>query len=294
MEGFEAHRPQLFGIAYRMLGSAADAEDVVQDAYLKWQSAPRDDVRSERAFLSTMVTRLCLDQLASARVRREKYVGPWLPEPVRTGFGAQPEAPTAKAPPDLESISLAFLVLLQNLTPLERAVYLLHEVFDYSHSEIAQILQREEASCRQLLHRAKSSVSAGRPRFAADKQAHQKLLGNFMMAVGGGDLEGLKKLLAHDVTAWSDGGGKASAATQAVRGVDHVARFYHGIGQKMPRDASLAVEEINGWPTFVIRRNGEIESVIDLETDGQLIYGIRSVRNPDKLARLSSGVGTPI
>ncbi|MFT3927811.1 MAG: RNA polymerase sigma-70 factor [Myxococcales bacterium] len=285
MEGFEAHRPQLFGIAYRMLGSAADAEDVVQDAYLKWQSAPRDDVRSERAFLSTMVTRLCLDQLASARVRREKYVGPWLPEPVRTEFGSARELQSAD-PPDLESISLAFLVLLQSLTPLERAVYLLHEVFDYSHAEISQILGREEASCRQLLHRAKSSVTAGRPRFAPDKQAHQNLLGKFMMAIGAGDLDGLKKLLANDVTAWSDGGGKASAATQALHGVDHVARFYHGLGKKVPPELSFAVEEINGWPALVLRNSEGVETVINLETDGQLIYGIRAVRNPDKLARL--------
>jgi len=286
MEGFEAHRPHLFGIAYRMLGSAADAEDVVQDAYLKWQSAPRDDVRSERAFLSTMITRLCLDQLASARVRREKYVGPWLPEPVRTGSDAA-VPPSFLDPPDLESISLAFLVLLQSLTPLERAVYLLHEVFDYSHGEIAQILGREEASCRQLLHRAKASVSAGRPRFAPDKQAHQALLGNFMSAIGGGDLEGLKRLLAHEVTAWSDGGGKASAATQVLHGIDQVARFYHGLGKKMPVEGiAIAVEEINGWPALVIREKGEIGTVISLETDGQLIYGIRAVRNPDKLARL--------
>jgi RNA polymerase sigma-70 factor (ECF subfamily) len=268
-----------------MLGSAADAEDVVQDAYLKWQSAPRDDVRSERAFLSTMVTRLCLDQLASARVRREKYVGTWLPEPVRTGLGVQPE-PQAAVPPDLESISLAFMVLLQSLTPVERAVYLLHEVFDYSHGEIAQILGREEASCRQLLHRAKDSVHAGRPRFAPDKQAHQRLLGNFMTAIGAGDLDGLKSLLANDVTAWSDGGGKVSAATQVLEGADRVARFYHGVGKKMPPDTSFAIEEINGWPALVLRMAGEIESVINLETDGQLIYGIRAMRNPDKLARL--------
>jgi RNA polymerase sigma-70 factor (ECF subfamily) len=286
MEGFEAHRPQLFGIAYRMLGSAADAEDVVQDAYLKWQSAPRDDVRSERAFLSTMVTRLCLDQLASARVRREKYVGPWLPEPVRTEFGSAPFEQPSADPPDLESISLAFLVLLQSLTPVERAVYLLHEVFDYSHAEIAQILGREETACRQLLHRAKASVNAGRPRFAPDKQAHQNLLGKFMMAVGGGDLDGLKKLLASDVTAWSDGGGKATAATQALHGAEHVARFYHGLGKKMPRDLGFAIEEINGWPAIVLRNPEGIETVINLETDGQLIYGIRAVRNPDKLARL--------
>jgi RNA polymerase sigma-70 factor (ECF subfamily) len=272
-DAFEAHRAMLLGIAYRMLGSRAEAEDVVQDAFLRWRSAPRAEVRSDRAYLATVVTRLCLDQLKTARARRETYVGPWLPEPVRTD-----------APTDTESISLAFLVLLESLTPIERAVYLLCEVFDHSHAEAAEIVGRDEAACRQLLHRARAHVAARRPRFAPSQDAHRRLLVGFAAACAAGDLAGLRRLLAEDVSAWADGGGKAFAARRVVRGADAVARYYLGVTARAPRGSTLEVAEVNGWPALLARVAGRLASVIALETDGERVYAIRAIVNPDKLA----------
>jgi RNA polymerase sigma-70 factor (ECF subfamily) len=191
---FEAHRPLLFGIAYRMLGDRAAAEDIVQEAFLKTRDAPALD--SPKAWLSTVVTRLCLDQLKSARARRESYVGPWLPEPLPTDDKI-----------DRETISMAFLVLLETLSPVERAVFLLHEVFDYSHAEVADIVGKEEVAVRQILHRAKSHVVARRPRFSGSREQHQRLLMGFVQACTVGDVDGLKQLLADDVVSLSDGGG---------------------------------------------------------------------------------------
>jgi RNA polymerase sigma-70 factor (ECF subfamily) len=272
---FEAHRPTLVAIAYRMLGSAAEAEDIVQEAWLRWQAAPRDEVRSGRAFLSTVVTRLCLDHLKSARTNREIYVGPWLPEPVRTD-----------SPVDPETISVAFLVLLESLTPVERAVYLLHEVFGYSHAEVSQMVDKEEATCRQLLHRAREHLQARRPRFAPSKQAHERLVTGFLSACTSGDIDGLKRLLSEDVTAWADGGGKAAAATRPVQGAETVARMYIGFMKKAPPGVELEIAEVNGWPSVVVRLNGAVFDVISLETDGERIHGIRAVLNPDKLTRI--------
>ncbi|KFE68036.1 RNA polymerase sigma-70 factor [Hyalangium minutum] len=276
MAVFETHRPMLVAIAYRMLGSAAEAEDIVQEAWLRWQSAPRDAVRSGRAFLATVVTRLCLDHLKSARANREVYVGPWLPEPVRTDSAVDPE-----------TISVAFLVLLESLTPVERAVYLLHEVFGYSHAEVSQMVGKEEAACRQLLHRAREHLQARRPRFAPSKQAHERLVTGFLSACVSGDLEGLKRMLSDDVTAWSDGGGKAfGASTRPVHGADAVARLYIGIVKKAKFGFGAEVLEVNGWPSLVVRLNGTVFDVISLETDGERIHGIRAILNPDKLARI--------
>jgi RNA polymerase sigma-70 factor (ECF subfamily) len=276
LESFEAHRPSLFAIAYRMLGSAAEAEDIVQEAWLRWQSTARGAVRSERAFLSTVVTRLCLDRLKSAQVSREEYVGPWLPEPVRTDTQVDPE-----------SISLAFLVLLESLSPVERAVYLLQEVFGYSHAEVAEMVGKEEAACRQILHRAREHIHARRPRFAPSKQAHERLVTGFMSACVSGDLAGLKRLLADDVTSWADGGGKVrGAALNPVRGADAVARLFVGLMKKAPSGIIPELSEVNGWPTVVLRLNGAVFDVISFETDGEHIHAIRSVLNPEKLTRL--------
>ncbi|MDY7226048.1 RNA polymerase sigma-70 factor [Hyalangium rubrum] len=275
-EAFEAHRPTLQAIAYRMLGSAAEAEDIVQEAWLRWQATPRDEVRSERAFLSTVVTRLCLDHLKSARATREVYPGPWLPEPVQTDAGVDPE-----------TISLAFLVLLESLSPVERAVYLLHEVFGYSHAEVARMVGKEEAACRQSLHRAREHIQARRPRFAPSKQAHERLVLGFLSACVSGDLESLKHLLAEDVTVWSDGGGKArGAATRPVRGADSVARLYIGGAKKAAHGVVPEIIEVNGWPALVLRLQGVVLNVITFETDGERIHAIRSVLNPDKLVRV--------
>ena len=200
---FQSLRPHLFSVAYRMLGSASDAEDVVQDAWLRAASAPAA-LESARAWLTTVVTRLCLDRLKSARARREEYVGPWLPEPVPTGAVDSADTMLSRH----ESVTMAFLVLLESLSPLERAVFLLREVFDYEYADIAQITGRDEAACRQLFSRAKKHISDHRPRFPASPEAHAKMVGRFMEACLAGDMDGLMSLLAEDVTAWSDGGGK--------------------------------------------------------------------------------------
>ncbi len=275
-EAFEEHRPTLQAMAYRMLGSAAEAEDVVQEAWLRWQAASHEAVRSVKAYLSTVVTRLCLDRLKSARATRELYVGPWLPEPIRTD-----------TPVDPETISLAFLVLLESLSPVERAVYLLHEVFGYSHSEVAEMVGKEEAACRQILHRAREHIHARRPRFAPSKAQHERLLTGFLSACFSGDLAGLKQLLAEDVTLWTDGGGKSKgAARNPVHGADSVARLYLGLMKKNQLELVPEITEVNGWPALVLRVNGAVFNVFTIETDGERIHAIRSILNPDKLHRI--------
>src|SRR3954466_16146302 len=203
---FEAYRPLMFSIAYRMLGSVTEAEDIVQEAYLRYQATPTDEIVSHKAFLSTIVTRLCLNQLQSARAQREAYIGPWLPEPVLTGVDER-FAPLQQAELH-ESLALAFLVLLEQLTPLERAVFLLREVFDYDYAEIAAIVGKAEAACRQLLRRAKQHIADHRPRFKPTPEAHRQILTHFLQAVGSGELAGLLAMLADDVELWADGGGK--------------------------------------------------------------------------------------
>jgi RNA polymerase sigma-70 factor (ECF subfamily) len=272
---FEAHRPLLFGIAYRMLGDRAAAEDAVQEAFLRARDAP--PLESPRAWLSTVVTRLCLDQLKSARARRESYVGPWLPEPL----------PTSDDPLlSRETISIAFLVLLETLSPVERAVFLLHEVFDYSHADVAEIVGKEEAAVRQILHRAKQHVVARRPRFAGSREPQQRQLMGFVQACTGGDVDGLKKLLADDVVSLSDGGGKVLAALNPVEGADKVARMLVGLTKKGAAGATWELRTINGDIAVVGFLGGRVDSVLTLATDGEKITEIEIVRNPDKLSRL--------
>jgi RNA polymerase sigma-70 factor (ECF subfamily) len=275
---FGAARPRLFGLAYRMLGSAAEAEDVLQEAHLRWQAADRESVTTPQAWLTTVVTRLCLDQLKSARVRRESYVGPWLPEPVATE--------RREDPLDLESISLAFLVLLEALSPLERAVFVLREVFDYSFTEIGEALGRDEAACRQLGHRAKEHLRSKRPRFARSREQHEKLLMAFLGAVTQGDLPGLQQLLADDAVALSDGGGRAKAALNPVHGADRVARLCVGLAKKGGAGVEAAIEEINGWPGMVLRVGDAVFGALQIETDGEKIYSLHIIINPDKLSRV--------
>lgn len=274
---FEAHRSRLFAIAYRMLGSRTEAEDMVQEAFLRWQAAPHEQVESARAYLSTIITRLCLDQLKSARAQRETYVGPWLPEPLRTG-----SLPTNE-PVDPQSISLAFMVLLEALSPVERAVYLLHEVFDYSHAEVAAIVGKEEAACRQLFHRARAHIQERRPRFAPSRADHERLLTGFLTAVQAGDLEGLRGMLAKDAVTWSDGGGKRLAARNLIHGADANARLFLGLARKAQPGFELEFAEINGWPALIMRQDGEVSDVLGIETDGAQIHAVYLMRNPDKL-----------
>ncbi len=284
-DAFEGERRHLFAIAYRMTGSAADAEDIVQDAYERWHAAPRDDVLSPRAFLSKVVTRLCLDALGSARRRRESYVGPWLPEPVlTTDFG-----PGAETDPTL---SLAFLLLLERLTPVERAVYLLREVFEYSHREIAEIIGSNDAAVRQVHHRASAHLAKDRARFTSTREDHERLLGAFLIATRTGDLDGLTRLLAHDAVALSDSGGKARAARRPVLGAENVAKFFVGLARK-PEGAHLSVRlvDANGLPAALLTLDGAATPygllAIHVDSAG-LICGVQLVANPDKLARVAA------
>ena len=272
---FQEQRPRLFALAYRMLGSAADADDVLQDAWLRLRAADTAGIESPGAWLTTVVTRLCLDQRKSARSRRESYVGQWLPEPL-------PNASEL----DRESLSMAFLLLLEQLSPAERAIYLLHEVFDYRHAEIAEMLGISAAHCRQLGLRAKTHLRERRPRFAPSPESHQRLLTEFLMAAQQGQLEPLKRLLSEQVVLRSDGGGKASAATKPIHGSERVARFFIGLAGKMarhPLPIEFRILLVNGWPALVTLENGQVRFVLSLESDGQLIHSLYSVLNPDKL-----------
>jgi RNA polymerase sigma-70 factor, ECF subfamily len=282
METFENYRPMLFGIAYRMLGSVMEAEDMVQEAYLRFQATPPETIRAPKAFLATVVTRLCLDHLKSAQEKRTTYYGPWLPEPLSTV-----DAPPQKMI-ERESISMAFLVLLESLSPAERAVFLLHEVFDYEYAEIAQMVDKEEATCRQLLHRAKKHISEHRPRFQSSPEVHQEILGKFLMAAGSGDMEGLTHLLAEDVATYADGGGKVYAAPRPTVGRELVARLIMGLSkQALKGGYSFEIGQFNGQPGLVYRKDGHIENVLLLEISDGLIRNIRNIANPDKLKHLS-------
>jgi RNA polymerase sigma-70 factor (ECF subfamily) len=277
MEGdeFERHRRLLTGIAYRMLASSAEAEDAVQDAWLRWRSADAAAIMNARAWLSSTSVRICIDRLKSARARREIYPGTWLPEPVLT-----------TTPLDLESIQLGFLVLLERLNPIERAVFLLHQVFDYSHAEIGEILDISETASRQVLHRAKKHVAADRPRFEASRETHERLLSAFLAAVSRGDVDAISSVLAEDVILYGDGGGKVRGAIRRpVVGRGRVARFFAGLIAKLPPSPGLDVEitDVNGWPALVGRSGGAVTFVLNIETDGAQIATIRNVLNPQKL-----------
>jgi RNA polymerase sigma-70 factor (ECF subfamily) len=283
---FEDYRSLLFAMAYRMLGSVMEAEDIVQEAYLRYRATPPESIRTLKSFLTTIVHHLCLDHLKSAQAQRETYVGPWLPEPVITGDGASLLSPLRQIT-DRESISMAFLVLLESLSPLERAVFLLREVFDYEYAEIARITERDEAACRQLFSRAKKHISDHRPRFPASPEAHAKMVGRFMDACVAGDMDGLTSLLSENVTAWSDGGGKVPGALrQPVQGRDTVARAVFNFLSQAPEGTTVEVIEANGLPALLVRVKGQIFSVLTLEVEGDVIRALRNVANPDKLAHL--------
>ncbi|MBA3491949.1 MAG: RNA polymerase sigma-70 factor [Rubrobacteraceae bacterium] len=279
-EVFDRNRPLLFSIAYRMTGSVMEAEDAVQEAYLRWQQASEDEVRSPSSYLSTVVTRLCIDRLRSARVRREQYVGPWLPEPV---LGEQAKEIESKA--DLEdTLSMSFLVLLESLTPVERAVFLLREVFGYEYAEIASLVGKSEANCRQISRRARQSVAARRPRFESSPKQEERLMEGFLQASLEGDMEALLALLSEDVTLYSDGGGKTRAALRPIYGADKVARFLTGILSNIPPDFAVRQTRINGRPGLVgYFGDGSPQSVVSIEVAEGSIMAIRLVVNPEKL-----------
>jgi RNA polymerase sigma-70 factor (ECF subfamily) len=281
---FEEHRPYLLSVAYRMLGSLAEAEDVVQDAWLRLQGASAEDIRSPRPYLVTVVSRLCLDQLKSARRQRETYIGPWLPEPVATSLG-DPAPAVEENVIMRESLSLAFLSLLESLNPLERAVFLLREVFDYSYPETAEILGKSEPACRQAFSRAKKSLVARRPRFATSHEEQRRLTEEFLRAAGAGDMEGLTNLLAEDVTIWSDGGGKVNAALNPIVGRDKVLRFMFGpAGQQLAE--SIRLGEVNGQPALIGDSREGLPVVVVPEFREGKLAAFRAILNPDKLTHL--------
>jgi RNA polymerase sigma-70 factor, ECF subfamily len=285
---FEAYRPLLFGIAYRMVGSVVDAEDLVQETYLRSLASADEQVRSPSAYLCTIITRLCINHLRSARVQRETYIGPWLPEPLLTDdYAAGPEARLEET----ESISMAFLVLLERLSPLSRAVFLLREVFDYDYAEIAEIVAKDTAACRQIFSRARKQLSANRRRrFEASLEEHQRVLAAFIQAVMDGNLQGLTRMLSDDVVLWADGGGKArGAATRPVSGAMNVASFVLSSRRFLDAEhADFELANVNGLPGLVVREHGLPRGVLTFEMASGGVSRLRVVANPDKLTRLQT------
>src|SRR5580692_3304553 len=283
LAAFNRHRGLLFSIAYRMLGSVADAEDMLQETFIRWQQAREEEFRSPRAFLITIISRLCINHLQSARVKREEYVGQWLPEPIVTGPGSDPLEIIRVD----ESLSVAFLVMLERLTAVERAVFLLREVFEYEYSEIAAVLGQSEANCRQILSRAKQHVSAIRPRFKTSSQKNSDLLERFLKATSDGDMEGLVALLSSDVVLHSDGGGKAIAVPNLIQGADNVARgIFGGLQKIVPNNLVRRVMELNGELGVVSYFHGKPHSVLTLGAGEGRIHAIYILTNPEKLAHL--------
>ena len=286
VETFETYRAYLFGIAYRMLGSAMDAEDIVQETYVRYQATPPDTIHSLKAYLATILTRLCLDQLHLARRQREVYVGPWLPEPLLTEPTPEVTDPAERVDTE-ESISLAFLLLLEQLQPLERAVFLLREVFEYEYAEIATMLGKSEGACRRSFSRAKRHLAEHRPRFSASSETHRQLLASYFQAVETGEMTALKELLAEEVTLWADAGGKIKqAALRPITGWEAVARFSLGTKRFLPEGTQAQVAQVNGQPALIVRAGGQAVFVLTIEVEAGKIQAIRIIANPDKLARV--------
>jgi RNA polymerase sigma-70 factor, ECF subfamily len=288
LDAFNKHRRLLFAIAYRMLGSVADAEDMLQETYLRWQQALAREIQTPRAFLVTIISRLCLNHRQSARMRREEYFGEWLPEPLITEAGDRDLGAHAEVEVD-DSLSFAFLVLLERLTPMERAVFLLREVFEYEYAEIAAILGQSEANCRQLLRRGRQHVAENRPRFNPSPQQREQLMKEFLQATAGGNLQRLVELLASDVVLHSDGGGKGPALPVLIHGAEKVSRALVGASRKfVPRNIVTRLASINGELGAISYHEDKPFSVITLDiTDGR-IRGVYIVSNPQKLAHVAA------
>lgn len=284
LDAFKHHRRLLFSIAYRMLGTVTDAEDMVQETFLRWQQTPRTTVRSPKNYLATTITRLCIDYLRSARVRREQYVGPWLPEPLLTQQDPAEQVELA------DSLSIAFLVMLERLSPLERAVFLLREVFEYDYPEIAQIVGKSTENCRQILRRSRQHLATERPRFPVSLQQQEQITAQFLDASTQGNLQELLTLLAPNVTFWSDGGGQVTAALKPLYGTMKVARFLLAIQRKSLSATGADLANINGQPGIILRLGSVIHSVMTFEFVDGCIQTIYSIRNPEKLRQLSESV----
>lgn len=285
VETFNQYRPLLFSIAYRMLGSASDAEDAVQESFLRWEGAADGDVQAPRSYLSAVVTRLCIDELRSARARREVYVGQWLPEPVLTERMPEMTQTVELA----ESLSFAFLRLLESLGPVERAVFLLREVFDYSYDEIAGIVGKSEANCRQIVKRAQQHLREHRPRFQVSREEQERVTQRFIEVCAGGDMDGLLGMLAPEVVLTADSGGKVHAPLNVLHGPANVARFFMGVLRKLGPAAKIEahIAEVNGQPGLLIYVNGQLDDILMFEIGPGGIEGINMVNNPDKIARIA-------
>jgi RNA polymerase sigma-70 factor (TIGR02957 family) len=290
VEAFEAHRPLLVSVAYRMLGSLAEAEDVVQEAWLRWDRTDQDDIEDARAFLVRVTTRLAIDRLRSLKARRESYLGPWLPEPILT------EANVGEATELAESVSLALLVVLETLSPLERAVFVLREAFDYSYAEIGEIIGRQESTVRQLARRARDHVQQRQPRFDADQATRRRVTEQFLAACNNGNVDALMAILAPGVTLYADSGGRVRAPRRPIVGADKVARFFlsvwkipyrEWVGVTEGPDLELQVVQVNDGPAILGTAGEQPIGVLTLDVADGVIQAIRFVANPDKLSGLS-------
>lgn len=292
-EEFESHRGLLFSVAYRMLGTAADAEDVVQDTWLRWSGVDRAKVEDARAYLVRVVTNTAIDRLRSARARRESYVGPWLPEPVLTSPDVAEDVELT------ESVSLAMLVVLETLSPLERAVFVLREVFGFSHAEVAATLERSEESVRQVAHRARRHVADRRPRFSPDRAEQRRVTEEFLAAAVGGDLERLLAVLAPDVVLVADGGGKRPAPRRPLAGAEEVARFLIGIGDRpydgvAAEDMTAEITDVNGLTGVIVSGGGSVLTAISAVIEGGRVHAFHLVANPDKLQHVAERRPAPL
>ncbi|WP_019507208.1 RNA polymerase sigma-70 factor [Pleurocapsa sp. PCC 7319] len=282
LEDFDQYRSLLFAIAYRMLGSVMDAEDMVQETFLRWQQTSQQSVKSTKSYLTTIVTRLCIDQLRSARVQREQYVGSWLPEPIVTESSTDPSKMAELA----DSLTIAFLVLLEQLSPLERAVFLLREAFGYDYKEISQIVKKKPTNCRQIARRARQHLTKRRSRFSVSLQQQERLTRKFIAASQRGDLQGLLDLLAEDITFWSDGGGKVVACLKPLHGAAKVAGFLRAIyrrSQKLGLKYELELVRVNGQPGIVYTLGSKLENVVAIDIVDNRIQSLYFMRNPNKL-----------
>jgi RNA polymerase sigma-70 factor (ECF subfamily) len=291
---FEANRDLMFAVAYRVLGTITDAEDAVQDAWLRWSAAHREHVADQRAYLARVVVNTALNRLRAVRARREAYVGPWLPEPLLTEVGPDPADRAELA----ESVSMAMLVVLESLTPDERAVFVLREVFGFSHAEIGATLGRPDAAVRQLAHRAREHVQARRPRFDVDWNQQREVTERFLAAAAGGDIEGLVSVLADDVTLLTDGGGKAKAPLRPITGAGKVARFMAGVARRPYMGVAVSAmsvdaAEINGVPGTLISWGGQPVAVLTMAVADGRVTAIQLLTNPDKLSAVASGRTLP-
>ena len=283
-EIFERHRGRAFSVAYRILGSVADAEDVVQDAWLRWQNTDTSEIQTPEAWLVTTVARLAIDQLRSARARRETYVGPWLPEPI-IGIAQESEPSPEDRLSLADDISMALLHMLERLAPEERAAFLLHDAFDYGYGELAALLGKSEAACRQTVSRARRRVKETHPRFDTSAREHLRLATAFSSAIASADPKALLDCFSDDVVFYSDGGGKALAALNPLYGPDHVTRFFMGILKKRPESLSVRPATVNGLPGFLLTEGDEAHSALSFGISDGRISAVYMIRNPDKLQR---------